>query len=651
MSSRELHLNATLALPLDMITDTFGILGIRGSGKTNTAAVLVEETLKAGQQVCVIDPTDAWTGLKSSKDGTKPGFPVVIFGGRHGDVPLEEDAGSAIADFIVDERASVVLSMRHFENHAAERRVVRDLCRRLYYRKGQQDTPTPLLVVIDEAHLYAPQRVDGEGLQCLGAVQTLVRQGRSSGFGVVLIDQRAASVSKDVLTQVETLIVHRTKGPQDRKALKEWTEQQDDDTHAKQFLDTLAGLKKGEAWVWSTGFLTLFQRVQIRERETFDSSFTPRAGVERVTQQKLAAVDVAALKAKFAATIEKQKADDPTVLRARIAELERQPQLQPKRGDDAPIVSELNARILEINVLRAELADEWARGFGAGQLSERDSLRVKMPEWLDGEGEEDTAEVMTEMQRYATILKNRALSVQSFAEYLNDPTTLAPMPRPATSPPAARENTARGAKPAAKTVTKPASSSVPTSAPTASTAPTVPNEPTALTANEIDVQTAILNAIAFYMDLDMPSPSRAQIAAYIGYHPRTPTFVHALDSLRDQRLLEMDRGIVSSTLSGLRRATLTDRERPKTLSALHDVWLAKFGNTLEREVLTVLIQRRSGTAITRQDLANLLHYHPRTPTFVDALKKLETLDLVQLPRSAVAPGEALFPKALAGARR
>src|SRR3954471_6994001 len=96
----KLHIADGLSLPLDAVTSTFAVMGIRGSGKTHTASVMAEEMLKAGQPIVVYDPTGAWFGLKTSADGKRPGFPVVIFGGEHPDVPLEESAGETIAKVI-----------------------------------------------------------------------------------------------------------------------------------------------------------------------------------------------------------------------------------------------------------------------------------------------------------------------------------------------------------------------------------------------------------------------------------------------------------------------------------------------------------------------------------------------------------------------
>jgi len=110
----ELHLAADFAIPADAVTQTFAILAKRGVGKTYCASVLVEELLKAGLHAVVVDPIGVWWGLRASADGTRPGLPIVILGGDHGDVPLEVTAGQVIADLVVDEGISAVLDLAHF---------------------------------------------------------------------------------------------------------------------------------------------------------------------------------------------------------------------------------------------------------------------------------------------------------------------------------------------------------------------------------------------------------------------------------------------------------------------------------------------------------------------------------------------------------
>lgn len=319
----KLKLADKLALPIDAVTETFAILGRRGSGKTHTASVLCEELLGAGQQCVIIDPLDAWFGLRSTVDGKAEGFSITIFGGSRSDLPLEPSAGTLLADVVVEQHISAIFSLRHLSKSDL-RRFVGDFAERLYERKGKPEYREPLHIVFDEADAVVPQRILPGGERAYGAVDTLVRRGRSSGIGTTLISQRPAVVSKDVLTQTEVLICHQTTGPQDRKALEAWIEAHDTEDRGGAFLESLAGLKKGEAWIWSPTMLDVFQRVKIRARRTFDSSATPKVGAKPGPAAKLAPVDLEKLRGRIAATLERVKADDPKELRKRIAELEKQ---------------------------------------------------------------------------------------------------------------------------------------------------------------------------------------------------------------------------------------------------------------------------------------------------------------------------------------
>lgn len=323
-----LRLADDLLLPLEAVTQTFAILAKRGVGKTHTAAVLTEELLKAGLQVVVLDPLDVWYGLRSSVDGERAGLPIVVLGGTHGDLPLDAGSGAVLADLVVEDGLSVVLSLRHLSKND-QRRLVTDFCERLYHRKGEDRYRQPVHIVIDEADAYVPQRVYAGQERMVGAIDDLVRRGRASGIGVTLITQRAAVIHKDVLTQIEVLIALRTISPQDRKAVELWIEAHDAYDQRAEFMASLASLPIGTAWVWSPGWLDVFRKVTIRRRETFDSSATPKVGEAPRAPRELATVDLAALRERLASTIAQAAADDPGTLRRRITELERQARERP----------------------------------------------------------------------------------------------------------------------------------------------------------------------------------------------------------------------------------------------------------------------------------------------------------------------------------
>ena len=322
-------------LPPELATQATAILGIRGSGKTVTATVLVEELLKMGQQVVVIDPTDVWWGLKSSGDGTEEGFPVVVLGGPHGDLPLEEENAQALADFAVEQRIPLVLSLRHLRKNA-QRRFVTEFCEQLYHRKGEAQHRTPLLVAMDEASAFVPQKVGGAEARMVGAVEDLVRRGRAAGIGVALVDQRPASLNKDVLTQVEVLVSHQVTSPQDSKALDDWVRQHDTEGHRTTFLAGLPSLPRGTAWFWSPA-LDVFEKVGVRMRETYDSSRTPKLGEDPEPPAAWAEVDIGALHALLETSDEEEDADDDReTLRARIRQLEGDLEASRREALEAP---------------------------------------------------------------------------------------------------------------------------------------------------------------------------------------------------------------------------------------------------------------------------------------------------------------------------
>jgi hypothetical protein len=269
-----------LVVPIDLVTQTVAVLGRRGAGKTTTAVVIAEEMIRNGQHIIVIDPLDVWWGLRAGFNGEGlKGLSVVVFGGEHADLPLHAHSGALVADAIVEAGMDAVLSLRHMSK-SEQRRFVGEFGERLYDRKGESAYRSPLHLFIDEADAFVPQRILPGGERAYGAIDTIVRRGRSSGIGSTLISQRAAVIAKDVLTQTEVLVTHQTTGPQDRKALEEWISANDPDGARDAFMESLASLGRGVAWFWSPSWLSLFKKVAVHQRKTFDSSATPGVNEE-----------------------------------------------------------------------------------------------------------------------------------------------------------------------------------------------------------------------------------------------------------------------------------------------------------------------------------------------------------------------------------
>src|ERR1700748_1385028 len=90
-------------LPADLRDARIAIVGPAGSGKTYAAKGFVERLLDTGARVAIVDPLGVWWGLRASADGSTAGYPVVVFGGKHADVPLTADMGGGLGRLIAGE--------------------------------------------------------------------------------------------------------------------------------------------------------------------------------------------------------------------------------------------------------------------------------------------------------------------------------------------------------------------------------------------------------------------------------------------------------------------------------------------------------------------------------------------------------------------
>lgn len=285
-----LAISNDLQLPIEAVTQTFGIIAKRGVGKTYTASVMAEEMLMNGMQVVILDPIGVWWGLRSSADGQKPGLPIVIFGGDHGDIEVIPESGAKIASILVDERVPAVIDLSAFRK-GERKRFVTDFAEELYHSCRHA-----LHLILDEADSFAPQRPMKGEERMLGAMEDIVRRGRARGLGVTLITQRAAVLNKDVLTQVEVLIALRTVAKPDIEAVDAWIKYHSADDARQAFVSSLPSLPVGTAWFWSPGWLDMFQQIKIRPRKTFDSSATPKVGQTRIEPRSLADVNLERLR-------------------------------------------------------------------------------------------------------------------------------------------------------------------------------------------------------------------------------------------------------------------------------------------------------------------------------------------------------------------
>ena len=221
-------------------------------------------------RVTIVDPLGVWWGLRASADGAAPGYPVIVFGGRHADAPITADMGAALGRIIAREALTCVVDLSELGSSAARRRFTASCCETLY-----ESNEEPLHLVLDEADLWAPQRPIKGWESLLGHIEEIVRRGRVRRFIPWLITQRPAVVHKDVLSQADILIAMKLTSSQDRDAIGAWIEGQADRQEGKRILADLPRLQRGEAYLWAPGH-GILDRVAFPPLRTFDSSRTPK---------------------------------------------------------------------------------------------------------------------------------------------------------------------------------------------------------------------------------------------------------------------------------------------------------------------------------------------------------------------------------------
>jgi len=295
------------AIPDAALETHVGVLGKTGAGKSYTARGLVERLLGLRRHVVIVDPTGAWWGLRT-------GFDIPIFGGRKGDIEINDQAGAAVAGVIVEQRTSAIVDLSLMSG-GAQRRFMRDFAHRVRTKE-----PGAFYLVLDEADEFLPQNLQPDMFQLFGDLKWIVRRGRLNGFRVMMITQRPAEIAKAVLTQIETLVAHRLTAPQDRKAIEDWVKGHHDPAEAREVLNTLASLNRGEAWVWCPD-LNILTRSNMPAIETFDSGRTPEPGESAIEQPELGRLDLSAISEALNPPENPSGEGEPTIQHVEIARL------------------------------------------------------------------------------------------------------------------------------------------------------------------------------------------------------------------------------------------------------------------------------------------------------------------------------------------
>lgn len=269
--SEQLRIGEKVSVPAGYITKVISILAMRGAGKTYAAGVLSEELLdyilnnkNNNANLVVIDPVGAHWGLRSH-------FPIHIIGGDHADIDIDLDSGKLFAEMVDKFKLNIILDVSHYQQDDMCL-FIADFLLRLY-----QLTKTPTHIIIEEADVFAPQRMTSKGQKMsLAAVDTVVRRGRGKGIGVTMITQRPAVLNKNVLTQSDAAFIMNMTGETDLKTVREYLGSAGASrTEIANYIEKIMKFKKGQGLLFSPSWLKKIETVNIRERVSFHGGAEP----------------------------------------------------------------------------------------------------------------------------------------------------------------------------------------------------------------------------------------------------------------------------------------------------------------------------------------------------------------------------------------
>lgn len=190
---------ATVPLDLEELLATrLLVQGNSGSGKSHLLRRLLEQSAQWVQQ-CVIDPEGDFVTLAD------------VFGHVVVEADRSELELTRIAGRIRQHRVSVVLSLEGLDAEA-QMRAAAAFMGGLF--DADRDFWYPMLVVVDEAQLFAPAaagEVSDEARKLsLGAMTNLMCRGRKRGLAGVIATQRLAKLAKNVAAEASNFLMGRT---------------------------------------------------------------------------------------------------------------------------------------------------------------------------------------------------------------------------------------------------------------------------------------------------------------------------------------------------------------------------------------------------------------------------------------------------------
>lgn len=302
-----------------------------GGGKSWALRRLLEQTAPAVQQL-VIDPEGEFATLREK-------FDYVIAAPHDGDAVATPKTAALLAKRLLEAGVSAVLDIYDLKAHERQAFVRRFLDalvnapRKLWH---------PVLLVVDEAHVFCPQTGSSEAAS---AVIDVCTRGRKRGLCPVLATQRLSKLHKDAAAEMLNKLIGRTGLDVDVKRAADEL-----GLSAREATAQLRSLEPGSFYAFGPALTTSVELVRVGEVATTH----PRSGQRLMAPPPAPSARVRQSLAKLAdlqQEAEKEAADNDA-LRQQVSQLQRD--LRKTQGGGVPeaeVQERIHAAVVE--VLRA----------------------------------------------------------------------------------------------------------------------------------------------------------------------------------------------------------------------------------------------------------------------------------------------------------
>ncbi len=257
------------SLPVvEVLTGRGVVLGKSGSGKSNSASVIIEELLDRGYPVLIVDVDGEYFGLKEE-------YELLHLGAdEECDLVVGPEHAEKIAELTLEQNIPVILDVSGYLHSEDQKDLIKEVGHHLFAK--EKKLKKPFLILVEEVHEYIPE----SGLDDTGRMLIkIAKRGRKHGLGLCGISQRPADVKKDFITQCDWHVWHRLTWDNDTNVVRR--------VMGSEYADAVQDLDDGEAFL-HTDWDDHIRRMQFRRKYTFDAGATP--GLEEIERPDLKSV-------------------------------------------------------------------------------------------------------------------------------------------------------------------------------------------------------------------------------------------------------------------------------------------------------------------------------------------------------------------------